>query len=592
MIRNEKNLFSFFVVIIFVQYCNFIFPQAPDTSWTKTFGGSNIDVGYSVQQTSDNGYIITGYTRSFGTISGRNVWLIKTDASGNQLWNKTFGGNNDEEGNAVQQTSDGGYIIAGYTKSLGVGLNDVYLIKTDTAGNLVWSKTFGGTQDEEAYSVQQTTDGGYIITGATSSFGAGSRDVWLIKTDQNGNDIWKKTLGGMSSDGARFIQQTSDGGFIITGWTYSLGPGAVGNVLLIKTDSLGNQTWFKAFGGTDVDRGYCVKQLSEGGYIITGYTASTGAGLDDMLIIKTDSNGNTIWEKTYGGSGRDYGNCILQTIDGGYVVAGYTLSYGAGSEDVWIVKTDSAGNQQWMKTLGGAQSDIGYFMNYTSDGGLIVTGHTLSFGAGVHDVWLIKLNLFIPVELISFSANKIDNKVVLNWSTATEKNNKGFFIERKKAEEEFIQIAFVQGKGTSLTQHNYSFIDDNMINEKLKYRLKQIDYDGSFSYSNIIEVDINKPTEFALYQNYPNPFNPSTSIKFSLSKETKVKIVIYDILGNLVNELINENKPAGNHIVYWNSNDTKGNKVSSGVYFYKLEAFDPSTSSVQVIQIKKMNLLK
>lgn len=578
MIRNEKNLFSFFVVIIFVQYCNFIFPQAPDTSWTKTFGGSNIDVGYSVQQTSDNGYIITGYTRSFGTISGRNVWLIKTDASGNQLWNKTFGGNNDEEGNAVQQTSDGGYIIAGYTKSLGVGLNDVYLIKTDTAGNLVWSKTFGGTQDEEAYSVQQTTDGGYIITGATSSFGAGSRDVWLIKTDQNGNDIWKKTLGGMSSDGARFIQQTSDGGFIITGWTYSLGPGAVGNVLLIKTDSLGNQTWFKAFGGTDVDRGYCVKQLSEGGYIITGYTASTGAGLDDMLIIKTDSNGNTIWEKTYGGSGRDYGNCILQTIDGGYVVAGYTLSFGAGSEDVWIVKTDSSGNQQWMKTLGGAQSDIGYFMNYTSDGGLIVTGHTLSFGAGVHDVWLIKLNLFIPVELISFSANKIDNKVVLNWSTATEKNNKGFFIERKKAEEEFIQIAFVQGKGTSLTQHNYSFIDDNMINEKLKYRLKQIDYDGSFSYSNIIEVDINKPTEFALYQNYPNPFNPITTIDYQLSVNSKVIIKVYDILGKEIETLVNQQQDAGSYSIKFNGTD-----LTTGVYFYHLMIGD-------FIQVKKMIL--
>ncbi len=580
MNKFKNHSFNFFILSFFFIWVEFILPQSPDTLWTKTYGGTNIDVGYAVQQTSDAGFIITGYTRSFGTISGRNVWLIKTDPFGNQLWNKTFGGNNDEEGNAVQQTTDGGYIIAGYTKSLGAGLNDVYLIKTDTAGNLVWSKTFGGTQDEEAYSVQQTTDGGYIIAGATSSYGAGSRDVWLIKTDQNGNDIWKKTLGGMSSDGARFVQQTSDGGFIITGWTYSLGPGAVGNVLLIKTDSSGNQIWFKAFGGTDVDRGYCVKQLLEGGYLITGYTASTGAGLDDMLLIKTDSNGNTIWEKTYGGSGRDYGNGVIQTNDGGYVVAGYTLSYGAGSEDVWIVKTDSSGNQQWMKTLGGAQSDIGYFINYTDDGGLIVTGHTLSFGAGVHDVWLIKLNLFIPVELISFSAHKIDNKVILNWSTATEKNNKGFFIERKKADEEFIPIAFVQGNGTSLTQHIYSFTDAIQSFGKYSYRLKQVDFDGTSIYSDVIKIDVVSPGNFLLEQNYPNPFNPVTSIRYSIPAREFVTLKLYDVLSTEIKTLVSEEQDAGRYSINFD-----GSKLASGIYYYQLKAGN-------FTDVKKMCLVK
>lgn len=380
-----------FLLVVMLVVVSQGWAQPPNTLWTRTFGGTNIDVGYSVLQTRDSGYIIAGYTRSYGTISGRNVWLVKTDPSGNHQWNNTFGGNADEEGYAVRQTTDGGYIIAGYTKSFGGGGSDVYIIKTDTAGNRVWDRTFGGTQDDEAYDIQRTTDGGYIVAGATSSFGAGSRDAWLIKVDSSGNERWRKTLGGLSSDGARSVQQTSDGGFILTGWTYSYGPGAVGNAWLVKTDTLGNIAWHKWFGAADVDRGYGVQQTSDGGYILTGYTASFGAGLDDMLLIKTDSIGNEQWTRTFGGSGRDYGNAVRQTSDGGFIVVGYTLSFGSGSDDVWVVKTDLQGNQLWSATYGGSASDVGYSIDQTSDGGYIITGYTLSYGAGVHDVWLIRL---------------------------------------------------------------------------------------------------------------------------------------------------------------------------------------------------------
>jgi PKD repeat protein len=372
-----------------------------DEQWTKTFGGTNIDVGYDVQQTDDGGYIISGYTRSYGA-SGHNIWLIKTDSSGNELWNKTFGGSSDDEGESVQQTADGGYIITGWTKSYGAGLKDLWLIKTDSSGNEQWNKLFGGSSDDGGTSVRQTSDGGYIISGYTSSYGAGSVDAWLIKTDSSGNQQWSTPLGGMSSDGAWCVQITTDGGFVLTGWTYSYGPGAVGNVWLVKTDSLGNQEWNKAFGGADVDRGYYVQQTTDEGYIITGYTASSGAGLDDMMLIKTDSSGTEQWTKTFGGTGRDYGNQVEQTFSGGYIIAGYTLSYGAGSEDVWLVKTDSSGNKVWDDTFGGTYSDVGYSVQQTTDGGYIVTGHTLSYGAGVHDVWLIKTvsdEIPLPLEV-------------------------------------------------------------------------------------------------------------------------------------------------------------------------------------------------
>lgn len=358
--------------------------------WNRTFGRSNIDVGYCVQQTADGGYIISGYTRSYGA-SGHNIWLIKTNVNGNEQWNKTFGGSSDDEGESVQQTSDGGYIITGWTQSYGAGMKDLWLIKTDSSGTEQWNKLFGGANDDAGTSVQQTVDGGYIIAGYTSSFGAGSVDAWLIKTDGSGNQQWSTPLGGLSSDGAWCVQQTTDGGYILTGWTYSSGPGPLGNVLLLKTDSSGNQQWSKVFGGSDVDRGYYVQQTTDGGYILTGYTDSYGAGLYDVLLIKTDSSGNEQWSKTFGGTGRDYGNSVDQTYDGGYIIAGYTLSYGAGGDDVWVIKTDAAGMKEWDETYGGTSSDVAYHIQQVADSGYIITGHTLSYGAGVHDVWLIKI---------------------------------------------------------------------------------------------------------------------------------------------------------------------------------------------------------
>ncbi len=593
-----KFLTSFFLLTIIQSSVLFAAPL-PDTLWTKTFGGTNIDVGYSVQQTSDGGFVIGGYTRSYGTMSGRNVWLIKTDLFGNHQWNKTFGGNNDEECYSVQQTSDGGYVLAGYTKSFGAGLNDAYIIKTDTAGNEMWSKTFGGAQDDEGYSVWQTNDGGFVVAGATSSFGAGSRDMWLIKTNSAGSKVWEKTYGGLSSDGARSVSLTSDGGFIITGWTFSYGPGAVGNLWLVKTDSLGNQQWHKDFGGTDADRGYSVEQTNDGGYIITGYTASFGAGNDDLFLVKTDSLGNEMWKKTFGGTGRDYGNSVQQTRDNGYIIVGYTLSFGAGGDDVWLVKTNANGVAEWSKTLGGTASDVGNAVRETSDGGYILTGHTLSYGAGVHDVWLVRIASIIPVELVSFNASALGGNVLLKWITATELNNKGFEIERSqkpkiKGKTEWNKIGFIQGNGTTGEQRHYLFEDKNLPSGKYFYRLKQIDFNGSFEYSNEIGIEVSTPTSFSLEQNYPNPFNPSTRIKYTIPALTsflsqrermpegqvRVMLKVYDVLGNEVATLVDEYKSAGSYEAGFNAS-----KLSSGIYYYRLRAGD-------YIETKKMILLK
>jgi len=306
-------------------------------------------------------------------------------------WNRTFGGNLQDVGISVQQTIDGGYIISGYTSSYGAGNNDVWLIKTDGNGNKEWDKTIGDTLGDYGSSVKQTTDGGYIITGYTASYGAGGTDVWLIKTDGNGNKLWDKTFGGTENDYARCVQQTDDGGYIIAGRTHSYGAGG-SDVWLIKTDSNGNKEWDKTFGGSNTDRGYSLQQTIDGGYIITGSTASYGAGVIDLWLIKTDSNGNKQWDKTYGGGDLDRGDSVQQIGNSGFIVYGETVSYSAGVNDFWLIKTDINGSEIWSKTFGGSMVEIPGCCQLTSDGGYILVGVTVSFaGDSGGDVWLIKV---------------------------------------------------------------------------------------------------------------------------------------------------------------------------------------------------------
>jgi hypothetical protein len=294
-------------------------------SFAKTYGGTSGDGASSVQQTSDGGYIVAGKTYSFGA-GGWDIFLIKTDANGNISWAKTFGGTDWDEAFSVQQTSDGGYIVAGWTASFGAFWDYILLIKTDADGNVIWAKNYWGTA---VSSVQQTSDGGYIVAGYPS----------VIKTDADGNVIWAKNyLGTIASS----VQQTSDGGYILAGNTFSFGAGSA-DIILIKTDANGNIQWAKTYGEIGNDRAYSVQQTSDGGYIVAGFTDSFGAG-GDILLIKTDASGNIIWAKTYGGTVSDGASSVQQTSDGGYIVAGWTASFGAGSGDILLIKTDANGN--------------------------------------------------------------------------------------------------------------------------------------------------------------------------------------------------------------------------------------------------------
>jgi hypothetical protein len=360
------------------------------TNWQRTYGGTSNDYGYSVQQTSDGGYIIAGHTSSFGA-GGEDAYLVKTNAQGDTLWTRTYGGPYDDDGYSVQQTTDGGFIVAGYTRSFGAGTGDVYLIKTDSKGDTLWTRTYGGAFTDWGNSVQQTADGGYVIVGLTFSFGPGTPNwcnFYLIKTNASGDTLWTRTYGGPDGDDGSSVQQTTDGGYIVAG-TGSFS--AEWEVYLVRTNAQGDTLWTRAVGSPRAIYGRSVQQTTDGGYIIAG-SGLSGAGGLDACLIKTNSSGDTVWTRTYGGPHDEEGYSVQLTTDGGFIVSGYTKSFGAGAMDVYLVKTDAQGDALWTRTYGGPGSDIGYSIQQTNDGGYIITGSAVPLGGGSADVYLVKIN--------------------------------------------------------------------------------------------------------------------------------------------------------------------------------------------------------
>jgi hypothetical protein len=351
----------------------------------RTYGGEIQDYGYFAMQPWEGGYILVGRTESFG--AGENdVWLVRTDERGDTLWTRTFGGPGYDVGRSVAQTPDNGFIVAGYTNSFGAGSYDVWLVKTDDSGDTAWTRSLGGADNDNGFSVLVAPDSGYIVTGYTRSFGAGDFDLWLVRTDERGDTMWTRTYGGPSLDVGMSVAQTADGGYIIVGSTRSFGAGDY-DVWLLKTDSMGDTVWTKVYGGPSSDYAYTALPTPDSGCVVVGYTASFGAGDYDVWLLKTDSTGDTAWTRTFGSSARDLGNSVDMTTDSGYIIVGYT---GSPVPDCWLIKTDREGVLLWSRTFGGLNSDAGCTVEQTADGGYIIGGYTSSYGAGRSDFWLIK----------------------------------------------------------------------------------------------------------------------------------------------------------------------------------------------------------
>ncbi len=404
----------------------------PTIEWQRSFGGTQYEEAFRTQQTTDGGYIVAGYSRSTDlditdNHGGYDCWVLKLSPLGEPEWKKSYGGTNNEWAYSIQQTMDGGYIMAGFSQSNNFDVSgnhggpDFWVVKLSQTGGLQWQKSMGGSGWEEAFAIQQTTDGGYIVVGLSDSSDGdlnsnnGATDFWVVKLDSLGEITWQKSLGGSHHDHANAVKQTPDGGYIIAGQASSNDGDASGlngasDLWVVKLDFEGELEWQRMLGSTGQDRAHDVSLTDDGGFIVAGASARDDGDVTghhggvDFWLVKLDFLGKIIWQKSLGGSQDDFAVSVQQTSDGGFVAAGSTHSTDGdvldndGGVDMWVVKLGKDGDLQWQKAIGGTKADRANSIQQTADGGFILAGRSTSsngdatYNRGLPDYWVVKLS--------------------------------------------------------------------------------------------------------------------------------------------------------------------------------------------------------
>jgi len=459
----------------------------PIIQWQNTIGGDGNDLLQFIQQTSDGGYVAGGFSysslsgdKSEDSLGGYDYWIIKTGVTGNLQWQNTIGGSENDYLYSLQQTMDKGYIIAGYSES-GIsgdktenksGESDYWVLKLDSMGIIEWQNTIGGDSIDWLYSVKQTSDGGYILGGSSNSSAAGDKtesnlgsfDYWIVKLDSSGLIQWQNTIGGSGNDMLQSIERTSDGGYIVAGYSDSDSSGdktendiGYTDYWILKLDSTGQIVWQNTIGGTNYDLLHSVEQTDDAGFVLGGSSSSSisgdktedAIGFEDYWIVKIDSSGNIQWQNTIGGTVSDRLRAVHQTSDHGYIMAGFSNSDISGDKteinlgvyDYWIVRTDSAGSIVWQNTIGGSDWEELRSMQITNDSGYILGGYSRSNisadknenSQGLFDYWIVKLytdsvtgisHIKIPkTNPIRIYPNPASDLVTINFREITEDIN-------------------------------------------------------------------------------------------------------------------------------------------------------------------------
>jgi len=382
---------AWITLVIVIVHCCVVLAQ---TTFQKNYGTFNADACTDFVITADSGYAAVGYNMNIGAGS-QDVSLIKTDKSGVLQWARNYGGVNQETASSVALTQDGGYILCGYTNSYGAGFDDIYVIRTDSVGGVVWAKVFGSPSSERGHEVIATSDGGFAVVGGTYSFGAGGMDAYLLKLDMNGDIEFLRAYGGTGYDEAFSVIQTNDGGFVFVGTISSFGAGGE-DIYFVRTDTKGEVMWSRTYGGDVWDRASSVEQTSDGGYIIAGFTESFAMMKHyafQCYLLKLDSIGVPEWSKVFGKmNSENIAHDVIQAADGGYCVAGYSGSF-TGDYRAYVVKTDAVGDLEWSKIQGEGALNTFESVAQTYDGGFLLGGYTNGLG-GLSEMWLSRGDAF------------------------------------------------------------------------------------------------------------------------------------------------------------------------------------------------------
>jgi hypothetical protein len=364
------------------------FAQQPSAvAFEKVFGGPSLDRGIFVSPLTDGGYVAVGYTTSFGN-GLEDVYLVRTDAHGELVWSKTYGGVGWDNGWSVHELEDG-FILAGFTSSFGAGSWDFYLIKTDPDGDTLWTRTYGGAASDRCWALVPTSDGGFILAGETTSFGAGQEDFYVVRVDSTGTELWSKTYGGTLGDRCFSLALADDGGYMLAGQTYSEGAGNR-DAYIVKIDSVGTLEWSRTFGGPASDVAHYVAGTTGEGFLVTGYTTSFAPAGDDPYLIHIDKLGDTLWTRVLSMDGINHTISGEQATDGGFLLVGFSDYPPAPGRAGLLVKTDADGHLNWYRDVLPTSSgeSFVYTVRATPGGACVFTGHTTVGSASHFDLLL------------------------------------------------------------------------------------------------------------------------------------------------------------------------------------------------------------
>jgi hypothetical protein len=463
-----------------------------DTLWTRFYGTSDGEIAYAIKEIPTGGYYITGCTNSFGN-GFIDFYLVKINADGDLVWENHYGGYDDDYALSAALTRDGGIIMAGWTKSFGAGGTDIYVVRTDPDGNIVFQQTYGGSRDDTAKCIIEASDGSFVVCGSTQSFDSGyTSDAYVIHISSSGSLIWSHRSGGVMNDGATCIVQTAEKEFAFTGWTGD----ADGNhdIYVEKINWQGETLWSQGYSPGIDNQGVSIIESADHDLVVAGYTFLNPVYLE-VYLMKLSGSGSLIWERNYGSNVWEVGSCVRQAPDNGFILAGSRWrALFPDTTQFYLVKTDSLGARQWSRTYSYGQLDEGFQVEVTSDGNYILAGYSNAIWSSTVDMCIIK--------------------VEGEWSTG---------------------------------------IDNGRLE---------------------------MPLAFEINNAYPNPFNAVAEISYQLPIDSEAKLTIYDILGNEMAILDQGRRSAGQHQVTW---DASG--VSSGVYFVKLNSDDNAA-------VRKITLLK